>query len=108
MSDMAILRTIGRLPEMPIYSVKKSEPLVEAVAPEQEDEPTAEAEPTSIKQQYANKRQRTDLPELRQPQQPTESPEPKEQGDTEDVIDLNPAGKANKWADLYSAEAPMH
>ena len=64
---MAVLRTFGKV-EVPILTVKTSEAIVQPSAPEQEDEPTAEAEPTSIKQQYANKRQRTDVPELRQPQ----------------------------------------
>ena len=52
---MAVLRTLGKV-EVPILTVKKSEAIVLPSAPEQEDEPTAEAEPTSIKQQYANKR----------------------------------------------------
>lgn len=50
MSDMVILRTIGRLPDIPILSVKKADTVVQPAVPEQDDEPTAEAEPTSIKQ----------------------------------------------------------
>ena len=110
LSDLAILRTIGKLPDVPIIAAPRKM-TEEETKPNDESEGVSvaaapiESEPKSIKQQFS-KRQKTDeeVPSLRQPQ--------KEEPDTavaaEDPETKADAQTSNKWAQLYSSEAPTH